>query len=199
MQITITGKHVDLGESLQSHIRERLNKITGKYFDYPVISHVTLEKQGSFIKAYIEVQQGRGITVRGTEVGDDGYVASDRALHKIEQNLRRYKERLKDHHTHHDVSKEEKAIQYILDTSFDVAAEIEEIEAQKQPAIVAEVAYCIPNLTVGEAVMRMDLGEKPALLFRNKGHGGLNLVYLRQDGNIGWVDPEGNTKIHAPK
>lgn len=198
MQIAITGKHVDLGESLQNHIKDRLNKIIHKYFEHAVDSHVTLEKQGPLIKAYVEVHQGR-ITIRGTEVGEDGYIASDKALHKIEHNLRRYKERLKDHHMHHELSKEEKAIQYILDTSYDETAELEELEDKKQPAIVAEVAYCIPTLTVGEAVMRMDLGEKPALLFRNKGHGGLNLVYLRQDGNIGWVDPEGNTKIHAPK
>lgn len=58
-----------------------------------------------------------------------------------------------------------------------------------QPIVVAEMQTNIDTLTVSEAVMRMELAELPALMFRNRAHGGLNLVYRRKDGNVGWVDP----------
>lgn len=65
------------------------------------------------------------------------------------------------------------------------------------PIVVAEMQTSVETLTVSEAVMRMELAEKPALMFRNGAHGGLNLVYRRADGNIGWVDPQGATTAGA--
>jgi hypothetical protein len=81
-----------------------------------------------------------------------------------------------------------------------VLAPIEEEEAAGEeaemsningaPAVIAEMSTELPSLTVGEAAMRMDLAEAPVLLFRNRSHGELNLVYRRTDGNIGWIDPK---------
>ena len=58
------------------------------------------------------------------------------------------------------------------------------------PVVVAETGLMLPELTVGEAVMQLDISTAAFVLFRNGGHGGLNLVYRRLDGNIGWVDPK---------
>jgi Sigma 54 modulation/S30EA ribosomal protein C terminus len=121
---------------------------------------------------------------------DAPYPAFDAAADHLAKRLRRHKRRLRDHHRAETPS--ENAAQYIL------AGEIEEPEnhyedGKSAPVIIAEMAVQIPTLSVGEAVMRLDLENGIALMFRNKAHGELNMVYRRSDGTIGWVDPRGNT------
>ena len=65
----------------------------------------------------------------------------------------------------------------------------DEEEANDNPVVVAEMTSPIETLTVSEAVMRLDLGDLPALMFKSRAHGGFNMIYRRPDGNIGWVDP----------
>ncbi len=118
----------------------------------------------------------------------DTYAAFDAAAERVAKQMRRYKRRL---HNHHAQAREvfeagERAKDYIL-APFDEEAEP---EAEEGPAVVAEMSTDLPSLTVSEAVMRMDLANAPVLLFRNRSHGELNLVYRRSDGNIGWIDPE---------
>jgi ribosomal subunit interface protein len=199
MQIEITGKHIDLGPSLKEKITESLTKVVHKYFNDAVDSRVTVEKKNHLVSIHLEVHIGRNIILRTTESESDPYTALEQSIHKLEKNLRRYKERLKAHHSNHDISKEEKAMQYTLGGSYRNMEETEETKEHAQPAIVAETTTYIPHLSVSEAVMRLDLSDSHAFLFKNKSHGHLNLVYVRKDGNIGWVDPEGNKKLHETK
>ncbi len=200
MHITLSGKHFSLGESLKEHIHAHLKKVIDKYFDHAVEAHVTLDKTTHGIESHIEVHIGRNIIVRTTEQAEDPYVSVDAAIKKVEKSLQRYKSRLKAHHGTHDESKEERSSQYILDPAYRNLNHQEETGPEyQQPPIIAETTAYIPSLTVSEAVMRMDLSDAGALLFKNKAHGGFNLVYFRKDGNIGWVDPEGNRKAHEPK
>jgi ribosomal subunit interface protein len=199
MKISITGKHFDLGESLQERITQTLTRIVHKYFDHVVDAHVTVSKENHSVTIQLEVHIGHNIIVRASDSAEDAYLALDQSIHVLEKGLRRYKERLKAHHSNHDVSKEEKAIQYILGNSYRNLNEEEETHEHAQPAIIAETTTYIPQLSVSEAVMRLDLSDSHAFLFKNKSHGQLNLVYVRKDGNIGWVDPEGNKKLHANK
>jgi len=120
----------------------------------------------------------------------DAYAAFDDAAARLEKQLRRYKRRLRNHHKYSKPAAEpelEEATDYVL------AAESAEEPAEgndAQPLVIAEMRTAIPQLSVSEAVMRLDLADLPVLLFRNSAHGTLNLVYRRRDGNVGWIDPD---------
>ena len=176
-----------------------ITKVVHKYFDHVVDAHVTVSKENHLVSLHIEVHIGHNIMIRASDAADEPYVALDQAVHTLEKGLRRYKDRLKAHHSNHDISKEEKAMQYVLGNSYRNLDGQEETQDHAQPAVIAETTAYIPHLSVSEAVMRLDLSDSHAFLFKNKSHGQLNLVYVRKDGNIGWVDPEGNKKLHENK
>lgn len=202
MQVTVSGRHIDVGQALREHVETELEAAVSKYFEKAMEATVTFAKINAVksdeaFHAEISVHVGRGILLQGTAEAADPYVAFNTASEKIAKRLRRYKRRLRDHHANQTREVEELiAQQYILNDNEADAAEAEggdiELEdAGTEPAIIAEMTTNIESLTVSEAVMRMDLAESPALMFRNAAHSGLNMVYRRTDGNIGWVDPRG--------
>ena len=145
--------------------------------------------------------------VQGHGQAENTQTAFDGALERIAKRLRRHKRRIRDHHRDRKASLAEdtlEAQQYILsgesDDDVDAAADDDEDRpdgAVAGPVVIAEMTTRVETLTVGEAVMRMDLADQPALVFRNSAHGGLNVIYRRTDGNIGWIDPEGNPSADA--
>ncbi len=187
MQVIVTGKQIDIGDSLRGHAEAAATAIVGRYFDKAIEAHVVFCPQRHLILSDISVHAGRGLVVQCHGESSDPYAAFDAAAERLEKQLRRYKRRLRNHHKNAKESGEA-AIDYVL-----AAAPAEEPEApsgEDQPLIVAEMRTSIPQLSVSEAVMRLDLADAPALLFRNSAHGNLNLVYRRRDGNVGWVDPD---------
>jgi len=190
MQLTVTGKHIDTSPGLRQHIEASLNAILGKYFKTAIEAHAVFSKEAHLSRAEVAIHIGRGISVNASAVSLETYAAFDAAAERVAKQMRRYKRRL---HNHHAQAREafeagERAKDYIL-APFDEEAEAE-TEGKEGPAVVAEMSTDLPSLTVSEAVMRMDLANAPVLLFRNRSHGELNLVYRRSDGNIGWIDPE---------
>ena len=186
MNLTIKGKNIDVGEALRTHVAQSLDHAIAKYFGNPIEATVTLSKQSHLFSADIAVHIGRGILVHAEESADQAYAAFDLAVDHLAKRMRRYKRRLRDHHRAETQSF--RAPQYIL------APESEEelepaVNGSEAPAVIAEMQTEIPTLTVGEAVMRLDLSNLKAMMFMNRAHGGLNMVYRRNDGNIGWVDP----------
>ncbi|WP_338453487.1 ribosome hibernation-promoting factor, HPF/YfiA family [Candidatus Bealeia paramacronuclearis] len=179
----MTGKKLDIGESLRDHTSSKIDEIVNKYALEPIDCSVIVTKDGYRIITDFDLHLGKGINVRTHSEADDPYVSVDAALETLEKQLRKYKKRITDHHKKRDVEYvKTSAQQYVLDSS----SESQELEA---PVIIAEMNTDIPTLSVGEAVMHMDLSNSPALLFLNGSHGKMNLVYKRADGNIGWVDP----------
>jgi ribosomal subunit interface protein len=187
MDISVKGKHLDVGDAMRGYAEDQLNAAVSKYFDRALDATVILSKEGRMFRAKISVHAGRGMVMQGGGQADDLYPAFDSALEHITKRLRRYKRRLRDHHKGRGAS-ESLPAQYSI-----IAAEEEEPVAGDQPTIIAEMSHEIATLTVGEAVMRLDLSENPVMMFRNGATGGLNVVYRRADGNIGWIDPV-NTK-----
>ncbi len=185
MEITVKGKQMDVGGALRGHVTENLGSVVTKYFDRALDATVTFSKINHGFRSDILVHPGRGLLVQGVGEGNDAHVAFDNAVHRIEKQLRRYKKRLRDHHKARPDEKIIAAQRYVL------APESEEEEAptENNPAIIAEMPTSVASLTVGEAVMRMDLADVSAMMFRNSAHDGLNVVYRRADGNIGWIDP----------
>ena len=189
MQLTVKGKQLDVGGALRSHVADRLNALASKYFDNPIESNVVFSRDAHLFRADVSLHVGRNMLLQSNGSATDPYPAFDQAADKMAKRLRRYKRRLRDHHREAPVQPVLPAQAYILEAEPEVDAE-DEIHAEpNQPVVVAEMSMSIDSLTVSEAVMRLDLGDLPALIFRNSAHGGLNLVYRRNDGNIGWVDP----------
>ena len=184
MQLTVTGKQIDTSVVLREHVESSLGAILEKYFKTAIEAHVVFSKEAHLNRAEVSIHIGRGIVANASAAAAETYAAFDAAAERIAKQMRRYKRRLRDHHAQargaFDVG--ERARDYVL-------APLAE-EGDEGPAVVAEMSTDVPNLTVSEAVMRMDLANAPVLLFRNRSHGELNIVYRRLDGNIGWIDPE---------
>jgi ribosomal subunit interface protein len=187
MRIQVSGKQIDIGEALRIHVEDRLTDAVGKYFDRPVDAVVIFSRDRHEFVSDASVHLSTGITVQAKARADEIYAAFDAAVERMEKQLRRYKRRLKDHHRDRGPIEAVGAPSYILAGSADDhdAAEPESL----QPVVVAEMETKVPFLSVGEAVMQMELAGAPLLVFRNDAHGGVNVVYRRDDGNIGWIDP----------
>ncbi len=191
MQLSVKGKQLNVGDALRTHVSDSLSRILGKYFGDAIEVGVTFSRDGHMYRAVVAAHVGRGIQIQAQGGADAPYPAFDTAAEHLAKRLRRHKGRLRDHYKDGGAAPETlPAQQYILAGESD--QEPAEDEVGGQPAIVAEMATEIPSLTVSEAVMRMDLADQPALMFRNSSHNGLNMIYRRADGNIGWIDPRGN-------
>ncbi|MDY0009961.1 MAG: ribosome-associated translation inhibitor RaiA [Bdellovibrionales bacterium] len=189
MQLTVKGKHLDVGDALREHVRSNLTHTTGKYFNTAVEATVTFTKEKNHrYKADISIHVGKGIVLESQFEADDPYPAFDEASRRVATRLGRYKDKIRDHHRTDETAELLNAAYTTFQSNED------EAEGGHEPAIVAELQTQVPTLAVSDAVMRLELGDLPALLFKNPAHGGYNMVYRRKDGNIGWVDPNGATK-----
>ena len=187
MRYQISGKQIDIGEALQVHVQTELNEILGKYAGRPTEAIVTFSKSGQEYVCESVVHLSTGLTVQAKGSDHEIYAAFDASSEKMDKQLRRNKRRLKDHHKERSQPVElYSAGSYILDGIEDSAV-AEEQDAT--PIIVAETETKIPSLTVGEAVMQMELAGTPVIMFRDEKSKKLNVVYKRDDGNIGWIDP----------
>ena len=188
MRYKISGRHIDVGAALQTHVQNELGAIVEKYAERPTDANIIFSKSGHEYVCETIVHLSTGLTAQARSHATEIYAAFDSCGEKMEKQLRRYKRRLKDHHKDRTEPVELfGASSYILASEGDT----EDSEPESlQPIIVAEMETKIPTLSVGEAVMQMELAGAPALVFRNEGNKGLNVVYRREDGNIGWIDPQ---------
>ena len=194
MQITVSGKQVELSDALRTRVSDHLDLISNKYFDHALEAHVTFSRARSFFTCDINVHAGRGLTLRGEGEAADANSAFDDAAEHIAKRLRRYRRRVNEHAR--DTANRERpeaARQYILrqEDNAPPPAANGEAETVAYATVIAEQVTEISLLSVGEAVMRMDLADQPVLMFRNSTTGELNVVYRRSDGNVGWIDPSG--------
>jgi ribosomal subunit interface protein len=199
MQLTVTAKQVNIGNALRERVDAELLSILARYFKTAIEAHVVFAKEAHLSRAEISLHIGRGIVVNASAARPEAYAAFDAAAERIAKQLRRYKRRLRAHHAQlrEPAQPIESARDYTLAPIEDEQAD--EPHADAAPAVIAEISTELPHLTVGEAVMRMDLADATVLLFRNRAHGELNLVYRRADGNIGWVDPALDPVRPAPQ
>ena len=205
MQLTVTGKQVDVGDALRRHVEETLEALLGKYFRTAIEAHAVFAREAHLIAVELSLHVGRGMVVNSRGTATEYYPAFDTAAERLAKQLRRYKRRLRDYHGKVRPAGErpEMARSFVLapveeerdepaeaEAGTDLGADTEAVADDGiAPVVIAEMSTELPQLTVGEAVMRMDLADTPVLLFRNRSHGELNVVYRRSDGNIAWVDP----------
>ena len=184
MQVKITGKNMDVGEALRDRAGDRLEDVLGKHFDRGYDAHVVFERTRIGFHAECVAHLDSGVRLQSHAEAQEAPIALELAADKLEKRLRRYRRRLKEHHP----VRVEPASAFVLAVP---GEENDEPEAgvPDNPVVVAENTTPLPTLSVSEAVMRLDLGNEKFIMFRNAGHGGLNIVYRRDDGNIGWLDP----------
>ena len=187
MRYQISGKQIDIGEALQTHVKAELGEIVDKYAQRPTDANVVFSKAGHehICEATIHLSTGLNAQARGH--ASEIYAAFESCREKMDKQMRRYKRRLRNHHTTRT-----EPVEFDMGASY-ILAPTEETEegdqAGLQPVIIAEMETKIPSISVGEAVMQLELAAQKFLVFRNERDGGVNVVYVREDGNIGWIDP----------
>lgn len=184
MTLRISGKQMKIGDALSERIEFRIEEAISKYFDGGFSGAVTMEKTGKSFECDCTVHLDTGVVLQATGRGHEPNAVFDEAADRIEKRLRRYKRRLKDHHNSNWKTTGEAS--YVV---MEAPEDEEELGADYAPAIVAESSTAVMTLSVAEAVMQLDMTDKPVFVFTNAGNGRTNVVYRRADGNIGWIDP----------
>jgi ribosomal subunit interface protein len=198
MDIRISGHQVETGDALKTHVQDRLQGIADKYFSRAISAEVTFGRGPHDVgfRCDIVAHVMKGLVLKGSNQAQEAHPAFDGAAEKIEKQLRRYMRRLKDRHA-------AQAIEVAEAGAYDnagytlFAESTEEDDQGDAPLIVAETRVDVPDASVGDAVMMLDLRNTAALLFRNSGTGAYNMVYRRGDGTIGWVEPQRNDAAAA--
>lgn len=192
MEINVTGRKMNVGEALTEHVEGALISIADKYFSRSIDASATFAKEGHLYRTDVSLHANQGINLQSRGEADDPYVAFDMAADKVEKQLRRYKRRLKNHHSLSKREADAEVSHYSViqrEDGENVDDALNGAGTEDQPIIIAESKKAIPNVTVGDAVMLMDLADANAFMFRNKKSNALEVVYRRTDGNIGWISP----------
>ncbi|SFK45556.1 ribosome hibernation-promoting factor, HPF/YfiA family [Methylocapsa palsarum] len=206
MTLRVSGKNLDIGEALRSHVEARIDAAFTKYGAGPIIGHVTIEPEGSGFRTDCTLHLNSGATLQADAKAREPYASFNRAADKIERRVRRYRKRLSDHHAAEDLSAPPAALKLNGGKAASGLADAEESADERfddfpplrpwtgedgslNPAVIAEPSSAFKRMTVSKAVMELDLTNAPVLVFRHDSDGRTNIVYRRADGNIGWIDP----------
>ena len=198
MTIKITGKNIDLGENFRGYTLDRIESALGKFSGRSVSGQISVEKNTGGFLTQCAIHLDNGLDMQSTGNGPDAYGSLNSAIERLEKRLRRYKRRLKGHGqgtVHTPQLPDGAGIDYVIDLER-TAESPDAGDGGDAPAVIAETPARVRSMAVSDAVMQMDLADRSFLVFRNAAHGGINVVYRRQDGNIGWIDPSG---VAAPK
>lgn len=187
MRYQISGKQLDVGEALQTHVKTELGETVEKYMQRPTDATVVFSRLAHEFLCETTVHLSTGLTASAVGKATEVYAAFDACREKMDKQLRRHKRRLKDHHKERvqPVEFDDAGLYVLAANEDDSGAEGDSLA----PVIVAEMETKVPTLSVGEAVMQMELAGAPLLVFRNEKHGGVNVVHRRDDGHVGWIDP----------
>ncbi len=199
MKISIEGHNINVGDALRQTAEENITSTVDKFFDGAIEAHAIMSKESYLHKFSISVHVGRGISFQAHADDADPYAALDKAMKKLSKRLRRSKNKMKDHSAQAKEMQHMHASEYVIYSAF--ANEDEDTQAEAvndtaedpkggAPAVIAEMVTEIDTLSVSEAVDRLEMSRVPAILFKNTTNDELNVVYRREDGNIGWIDPK---------
>jgi ribosomal subunit interface protein len=187
MRYQISGRQIDIGEALQTHVKAELGEVVEKYAQRPTDAVIVFSRVAHEHVCESVIHLSTGLTAQATGHATEIYAAFESCREKLDKQLRRYKRRLRNHH-----SQRTAPVEFAGGSAY-ILAPTEEPEdddaGPSQPIVIAEMETKIPSITVGEAVLQLELAGDRMLVFRNEGHGGVNVVYRRDDGNIGWIDP----------
>ena len=185
MTIQVTGKNLDLGEALRGYVQDRVAQTVERYLGRTPAGHVRIEKEHGEFRTNCTIHLWQGMSLEAHGVAMDAYQSADLACERLDKRVRRYKRRVKKHGG--TTRRETQAISYVVQPRQE---DHEEREGEDEnPLVIAEAPTVVHEMSVSDAVMQMDLSDLPFVVFRNASHGEINVVYRRDDGNIGWIDP----------
>lgn len=192
MKIDVNGKQIDIGDALRGHVIDELTAAMDKYAERPTDATVTFTKDRHEFKCECSTHLSTGMKAQASGRAGDIYAAFDAANDRLAKQLRRYKRRLKNHHRNRSATPVQSfgASSFVIESD---APDTEDASDSLQPVIIAEDTTSIPVLSVGEAVLQMEIGEEPVLMFRNEKNNEIGVVYRREDGNVGWIEPTAAT------
>ena len=193
MTIQVTGKNLDVGEAMRGYVQERVAQSIEKYVGRPPTGHVRIEKEHGEFRTNCTIHLWQGMSLEAHGTAPDAYKSADLACERLEKRVRRYTRKVKRHSGGHTPRKETPAASYVLQSP----PEGQEESDEDNPIIVAEAETVVHEMAVSDAVMQMDLSDRPFVVFRNASHGEINVVYRRDDGNIGWIDAAVKLKTRA--
>ncbi|NTJ41182.1 ribosome-associated translation inhibitor RaiA [Agrobacterium larrymoorei] len=185
MSVRVSGKHMDVGESFRQKIEDNISLAVTKYFDGGYSGQVTVTKSSQRYASDCKIHLDTGIVLHAAGEANDPQASFDAAAERIEKRLRRYKRKLKDHHNGASANGINEEFPYAVVGA--VPDEEDEVPEDFAPTIVAETSKQVRTMTVASAVMALDMTDEPVLVFRSPSKE-LNIVYRRNDGNIGWID-----------
>ncbi len=195
MTLRISGKHLDIGDAMRTHVHDRVDTMAKKYFGGTMKGHVTVEHEGSGYRTDCTLHLSSGMTLQADGIAHEPYASFEQAAARIEKRLRRYKSRLKDHHSEPVNSAASTMVAPGAVANYSIIEsphEDDEPVHDFSPVVIAEMTSHMKEMAVSAAVIELDLSGAPVVVFRHAGHGRVNIVYRRKDGNIGWVDPSGS-------
>jgi ribosomal subunit interface protein len=185
MTIQVTGKNLDVGEALRGYVQERVAQAVERYTGRIPSGHVRIEKEHGEFRTNCTIHLWQGMSLEAHGIAADAYQSADLACERLDKRVRRYKRKVRRHGGND--RKHTEAVSYVLQPRADDHVEGEDDE--DNPVVIAETPTMVHEMSVSDAVMQMDLSDLPFVLFRNASHGEINVVYRRDDGNIGWIDP----------
>jgi ribosomal subunit interface protein len=189
MPLKVSGKNLDIGESLRRHVIEKVEAVISRYFDGRVTGHVVISPEGSAYRTDCSFHLSSGMNLQAEGRAHQPYASFEEAAEKIERRLRRYNKRLKDHQAGGEVSTGGRESLKLVKFVIEQPDEIEEAPTDYSPVVVAEGAQTLKNLSVASAVAELDLTGAPLVVFQHATSERVNIVYRRRDGAIGWLDP----------
>lgn len=189
MPLRISGKNLDIGESLRQHVLDKVEAILARYFDGRVSGHVVISREGSGYRADCSLHLSSGVNLEAEGKAHEPYASFENALDKIERRLRRYKKRLKEHQAAAQNAAEGQKRLQVANYTIEAPDEEHDEPADFNPVVVAEGSQPLKSLSVASAVAELDLSGAPFLVFQHASSTRVNVVYRRGDGAIGWLDP----------
>lgn len=189
MPLRVSGKNLDVGESLRNHVTEKVETVIARYFDGKVTGHVVISPEGSAFRTDCSLHLSSGMNLQSEGRAHEPYASFEQAADKIERRLRKYKKRLKEHAAGHEAPAGREALQVANFVIEAPAEDLEEAAGEYAPVVVAEGAQPLKVLSVASAVSELDLTGAPVVVFEHATSSRVNIVYRRRDGAIGWLDP----------
>ena len=190
MPLRVSGKNMDIGDSLRTHVLDKVQALIARYFDGKITGHVVISPEGSAFRTDCSLHLSSGMNLQSEGRAHEAYASFDQAADKIERRLRRYKKRLKEHASGHEAATSDRQRLEVANFVIEAPAEdVEEAAVDYSPVVVAEGAQPLKVLSVASAVSELDLTGSPVVVFEHATSARINIVYRRRDGAIGWLDP----------
>jgi ribosomal subunit interface protein len=189
MPLRVSGKNLDIGESLRTHVREKVETLIARYFDGQVTGHVVITPDGSAYRTDCSLHLSSGMNLQAEGRAHEPYPSFEQAADKIERRLRKYKKRLKEHASGHEAAEARNRLEVAKFVIEPPAEDVEEAPVDYAPVVVAEGAKPLKMMSVASAVSELDLTGATVVVFQHATSSRVNIVYRRRDGAIGWLDP----------